>query len=89
MIVELPKDSITQSDAGWNAIDRISKRLASDSRCYRVISITTVAGGNRDSLSELPRETHRTFVSSDGHEALVEVIPRSSISLRDQVDWVR
>ena len=89
MIVELPKDSITQTDAGWNAIDRLSKRLASDPRCYRVISITTVAEGNRDSLSSLSRETHRTFVSSDGHAALVEVIPASSVSLRDQVDWVR
>ena len=89
MIVDLPKDSITQTDAGWNAIDRLSKRLASDPRCYRVISITTIAGGNRDSLSGLSRETHRTFVSSDGHATLVEVVPVSSISLRDQVDWVR
>jgi RND superfamily putative drug exporter len=89
MIVELPKNSITQTDAGWNAIDRLSKRLASDPRCYRVISITTIAEGNRDSLSSLSRETHRTFVSSDGHAALVEVIPASSVSLRDQVDWVR
>jgi RND superfamily putative drug exporter len=89
MIVELPKDSITQTDAGWNAINHLSKQLASDPRCYRVISITTIAGGNRDSLSELSRETHRTFVSSDGHAALLEVIPQSSISLRDQVDWVR
>jgi RND superfamily putative drug exporter len=89
MIVELPKDSITQSDAGWNAIDRMSKRIASDPRCFRVISITTIAEGNRESLSGLSRETHRTFVSSDGHAAFVEVIPASSLSLRDQVDWVR
>jgi RND superfamily putative drug exporter len=89
MIVELPNDSITQTDAGWNAIDRLSKRLASDPRCFRVISITTVASGNRDSLSGLSRETHRTFVSSDGHAAFVEVVPASSVSLRDQVDWVR
>jgi RND superfamily putative drug exporter len=89
MIVELPKDSITQTDAGWNAINRLSKQLASDPRCYRVISITTIAEGNRDSLSGLSRETHRTFVSSDGHAAFVEVVPASSLSLRDQVDWVR
>jgi RND superfamily putative drug exporter len=89
MIVEVPNDSITQTDAGWNAINRLSKRLASDPRCFRVISITTVASGNRDSLSGLSRETHRTFVSSDGHAAFVEVVPASSVSLRDQVDWVR
>ena len=89
MIVELPNESITQTDAGWNAIDRLSKRLQSDPRCYRVISITTLAESNRDSLSGLSRETHRTFLSSDGHAALLEVIPASSLSLRDQVDWVR
>jgi RND superfamily putative drug exporter len=87
--VEFPNESITQSDAGWNAIDRLSKQLAADPRCYRVISITTLAEGNRDSLTSLTRETHRTFLSSDGHAALVEVIPASSVSLRDQVDWVR
>jgi putative drug exporter of the RND superfamily len=89
IIVELPNESITQTDGGWNAIDRISKRLQSDPRCYRVISITTLAESNRDSLSSLSRETHRTFLSSDGHAALIEVVPASSLSLRDQVDWVR
>ena len=38
MIVKLPKDSVTQTNTGWNAIDRLSKQLASDPRCYRVIS---------------------------------------------------
>jgi RND superfamily putative drug exporter len=89
VIVELPTDSITQTDAGWNALDRLSKRLASDPRCTRVISITTIAEGNRSSLTNLPRETRRTFLSSDGRAALLEVLPATSVSLRDQVDWVR
>ena len=89
MIVELPNDSIAQTDAGWNAIDRLSKRLASDPRCARVISITTIAEGNRSSLTDLSPETRRTFLSSDGRAALLEVLPAASVSLRDQVDWVR
>ena len=89
VIVELPKDSIAQTDAGWNAIDRISKRLASDPRCARVISITTIVEGNRSFLSSLSRETRRTFLSGDGRAALLEVLPATSISLRDQVGWVR
>jgi putative drug exporter of the RND superfamily len=89
VIVELPTDSIAQTDAGWNALDRLTKRLASDPRCDRVISITTIAEGNRSSLSSLSRETHRTFLSSDGRAALVEVLPAASLSLRDQVNWVR
>jgi RND superfamily putative drug exporter len=89
ILVELPKDSIAQTDAGWNALDRLSKQLASDRRSARVISITTIAEGNRSSLADLSRETRRTFLSSDGRAALLEVLPAGSVSLRDQVDWVR
>lgn len=89
LIVELPKDSIAQTDAGWAALDRLSRQLASDPRSARVISITTIAEGNRSSLPNLPRETRRTFLSSDGRAALVEVLPASSVSLRAQVNWVR
>ncbi len=89
LIVELPSDSIAQSDKGWNTIDQLSKRLASDPRCDRVISITTIAAGNRDALSDLSRETRRTFLSSDGQAALIEVLPKTSVSLRSQVDWLR
>ena len=89
IIVELPKDSIAQTDAGWNALDRLSKLLAIDPRTARVISITTLADSNRASLVDLSRETHRTFLSSDGRAALLEVLPAGSVSWRDQVDWVR
>ena len=89
VIVELPADSIAQTDAGWDAVDRTSKRLATDPRCDRVISITTLAQSNRSSLTDLSRETRRTFLSSDGRAALLEVLPTSSVSLRQQVNWVR
>ncbi|MEI9978607.1 MAG: MMPL family transporter [Edaphobacter sp.] len=89
IVVDLPADSIAQTDAGWNALDRLSKRLASDPRAARVISITTIAEGNRASLTDISRETRRTFLSSDGRAALVEVLPATSVSLREQVDWVR
>ena len=89
VIVELPNDSIAQTDAGWDALDRLSKRLAADPRCDRVISITTLAQSNRSSLADLSRETRRTFLSSDGRAALLEVLPASSVSLREQVNWVR
>jgi putative drug exporter of the RND superfamily len=89
VIVELPADSIAQTDAGWDALDRASKQLASDPRCDRVISLTTLAQSNRASLTDLSRETRRTFLSSDGRAALLEVLPASSVSLREQVNWVR
>ncbi len=89
VIVEIPGDSIAQSQAGWNAINSISTKLAADPRCARVISITTVADGNRDYLTDIPRESRRSFLSGDGHAALLEVLPKTSVTLRQQVDWTR
>ena len=89
VILELPTDSIAQTDAGWKALDRFSKTLASDPRAHRVISITTMAQSDRSGLDNLPRETRRTFLSRDGRAALIEVLPVTSISVNDQVNWVR
>jgi RND superfamily putative drug exporter len=88
LVVELP-ESITQTDAGWDAVNHLSKQLAIDPRCARVISITTIADGDRASLTDVSRETRRTFLSGDGRATLIEVLPASSVTLRDQVDWVR
>ena len=87
VIIELPAESISHSDAGWNALDRATKQIQSDPRCDRVISITTLAESDRSLLSGLSRESRRTFLSSDGHAALLEVLPKGSVSLRDQVNW--
>jgi RND superfamily putative drug exporter len=53
-----------------------------------VVSITTVAE-SRPFLTNLSRETRRTLLSSDGRAALLEVLPTTSVSLSDQVNWVR
>ena len=89
VIVELPADSIPQTDQGWSAVGRLSRRLAGDPRADRVISITTLADGNRSALASLPRETRRTFLSRDGRAALLEVLPAPAVSGARQVDWVR
>jgi RND superfamily putative drug exporter len=89
VIVELPADSISQTDTGWNALDRMTRKLASDPRANRVISLTSLAEGNRAALSSLSRETRRSFLSSDGRAALLEVLPAASVSLSGQVDWLR
>ncbi|HEV2399672.1 MAG TPA: MMPL family transporter [Candidatus Sulfotelmatobacter sp.] len=89
IILEFPTDSIAQTDAGWNAVDRFSKRLASDPRAEKVISITTIAASDRSQLTNIPRDTRRAFLSRDGRAALFEVSPKTSVSLNDQVAWVR
>ena len=89
LIVELPDGSIAQTDAGWSAVDGLTTRLGKDARTDRAISITTIAQGNRSALPELSRETRRTLLSADGRAALIQVLPKGAVSLRDQVDWVR
>jgi putative drug exporter of the RND superfamily len=89
VILELPTDSIAQTDAGWNALDRFSKRIASDPRTEKVTSLTTIAASNRSQVDNIPRDTRRAFLSRDGQAALLEVSPVSSVSLNDQVAWVR
>jgi putative drug exporter of the RND superfamily len=89
VILELPADSIGKTDVGWNTLDRFSKRLASDPRSSRVISLTTIADSNRSLLPNLARDTQRAFLSRDGHAALLEVLPATSVTLNDQVEWVR
>jgi RND superfamily putative drug exporter len=89
VILELPTDFIAQTDSGWNALDRFTKRLTTDPRSARVISITTMVDSDRSALGNLPRETVRTFLSRDGRAALIEVLPAVSVSLNDQVKWVR
>ena len=89
VMIQLPKDSIPHTEAGWNTIDDLSKRLAKDPRTQRVISITTIADSNRSFLTNLDRDTRRTFLSADGRTTLLEVLPTGSVTLRQQVDWVR
>jgi RND superfamily putative drug exporter len=89
VILELPTDSIAQTDAGWNVLDSFSKRLASDPRSGRVISLTTIAESDRSGLSNISRDTRRAFLSRDGRAALLEVLPATSVTLNDQVNWVR
>ena len=89
VMLELPSESMADTDAGWSALDRFTQRLASDPRADRVISLTTMAEGKRSSLSDLSRDTRRTFLSRDGRAALLEVLPKASVSLNDQVKWVR
>jgi RND superfamily putative drug exporter len=89
VVLELPTDSIAQTDAGWNALDRFSKHIASDPRADRVLSLTTIAESNRSGLTNISRDTRRSFLSRDERAALIEILPATSVSLNDQVNWVR
>ena len=89
VLVELPSDSISQTESGWNAVSRLSTRLASDRRADRVISLLTLTEGNRDSVASLTSETRRSFLRSDGRATLLEVVPARSVTPAEQIRWVR
>lgn len=89
ILVTLPNTTVDGSDAGWNAVERVTSRLAQDRRAEHVVSITSITQGNRVFLGMVPSETRRTFLSSDNHTALVEVLPAGAVTMRQQVSWVR
>lgn len=89
VILELPADSISQTETGWNAAARLSARLARDPRVDRVISLATLTEGRRDFIGSLASETRRSFLRGDGKATLVEVLPASWVSPSEQIRWVR
>jgi len=91
VILELPRDSNLRTESGWNALEMLSRRLASDRRAGRVISLSTLAGeGNGPAfLDFLPDDTRRSFLRSDERATLLELLPALSVSPDEQIQWVR
>jgi len=88
VLLELPSDSISQTDAGWNAAARLSARLASDPRADRVISLATLTEGRRDFVGSLSSETRRSFLRADGKATLMELLPALGVEPAEQIRWV-
>ena len=89
VILELPSDSISQSESGWNAAVRLSARLASDPRADRVVSLPTLTEGHRDLIGSLSSETRRSFLRADGKATLAELLPARWVTAEEQIRWVR
>ncbi len=88
VILELPADSISRTDAGWNAMVCLSNKLASDPRADRVISLATLTEGNRNFVGSLSSETRRSFLRGDGKATLMELLPRLGVEPAEQIRWV-
>lgn len=91
VILELPGGTMVRSAPGWDALSRVSAALASDNRADRVVSLSTLAGQGHGpaSVSFMVEETRKTFLRSDGHATLIEVLPASWVTPTEQVRWVR
>jgi RND superfamily putative drug exporter len=89
VLLELPSESISKTDSGWNAAARLSARLANDPRADRVVSLATLTEGHRNFIGSLSSETRRTFLRADGNATLEEILPASGVSPTQKIRWVR
>jgi RND superfamily putative drug exporter len=85
LTLELPPDVSAVDDSGWTATSRLARQLVADSAVARVRSLPGLlapfgASLPRDVLlSTLPYDVRQTFVSRDGHMAMLEVVPREGL----------
>jgi len=91
VILELPGGTTVRTAAGWAAMGRISDVLAGDRRTERVISLSTLAGKGSSpaSVSFMNDELRRSFLRGDRRATLIQVLPASSVTPNEQVQWVR
>ncbi len=92
IVVELPDGVTWDSPAGWSALRHLSTTVQRDKRVARVRSITTVTGlvsPNLEVLARIPTDVRESMVTSDGHLALVEVLPSEGDGVAGAGDLVR
>jgi RND superfamily putative drug exporter len=91
ILLELPVGAPPASTHGWDALSRFTRFVAGDRRCAEVLSLTTLVGtdGGPADLDTLSEQTRKSFLSSDGRAALLEVMPAAGITASEQVLWVR
>ncbi len=91
VILQLPPQSPPLSPAGWLAVSRLTKSFQSDSRAEEVLSLTTLTGmsDTADALDDVPEPIRKSFLSSDGHATLIELLPVATLSPSEQIRWVR
>jgi RND superfamily putative drug exporter len=91
IVLELPPATPAASDAGWNAVTRLTRFLAADSRTEQVISLPTLTGMAESSsmIDLIPQSTRNTLLSSDGQVTLLEVLPAAAVTPSQQSNWVR
>lgn len=92
VLVALPPGTGALTPAGWDATSRLSHTLAADPRVVAVRSLPSITGALRPSstlLMIMPADVLRTFVSRNGRETVVEVIPREGVSISAIVKLAR
>src|SRR5580698_117698 len=91
VILELPPQTSALSPAGWLAVTRLTERFQSDPRAQEVLSLPTLAGmsDTADPVNDVPEAIRKTFLSSDSHATLIELLPTSTLTPNERIRWVR
>ena len=91
LVLELPPQSATLSPAGWLAVSNLTKHFQSDPRAEEVLSLPTLSGmsDTPDAIDQVPEGIRKSFLSTDGHATLIELLPKATLSPNEQIRWVR
>src|ERR1700722_18135299 len=91
VILELPPQSPPLSPAGWLAVRRLTQSFQSDPRAQEVLSLPTLTGmsDTADGVDDVPESIRKSFLRSDDQATLIELLPTGTLSLNEQIRWVR
>ncbi len=91
VVLELPSQYPLLSPAGWLAVNRLTKSFQSDPRAQEVLSLPTLTGmsDTADVVKDVPEPIRKSFLGSDGESTLIELLPTTSLTPNDQIQWVR
>ena len=95
LTLEFPHDVSALGDSGWATTARLARELVADSGVARVRSLPGLLAPligtlPRDvAIEELPPAVRRSFVSTDGRVAMLEVVPREGLAPAELAALVR
>jgi putative drug exporter of the RND superfamily len=91
VVLELPPQTPPLSPAGWLAVTRLTKRFQSDPSAQEVLSLPTLTGmsDSADAINDVPEAIRKSFLRSDGHATLIELLPTATLTPNAQIQWVR
>jgi RND superfamily putative drug exporter len=69
----------------------LTKSLQSDPRAEEVLSLPTLTGmsDTADAVDQVPEPIRKSFLRSDGHATLIELLPIATLAPNEQIRWVR
>ena len=91
VILELPAQSPPLSPTGWLAVSNLTRHFQEDPRAQEVLSLPMLTGMSEtsDAVNDVPEPIRKTFLGSDRQVVLMELLPNSTLTPNEQLQWVR